>query len=131
MKKATMDDDIIQQFLHKHNLKASVDVEVIGREEPLAAKNVDPSEAVECVDSCSNADAVATPTNKSGVKRGSDVDDPAADVEVEGGSASTTKPTKLARVTDDVAADVQVEGGSAFITNAIKLKSVKIEKEDN
>ena len=85
---------------------------------------------VECVDSCSNADAVATPTNKSGVKRGSDVDDPVADVEVEGGSASTTKPTKLARVNDD-AADVQVEGGSAFTTNAIKLKSVKIEKEDN
>lgn len=40
-------------------------------------------EVVECVDSCSNADPVATPTNKSGVKRGYDVDDTAADVELE------------------------------------------------
>ena len=32
------------------------------------------------------------------MKSGSDVDDTAADVELEGGSASTTKPAELVRV---------------------------------
>jgi len=38
---------------------------------------------------------VATPTYKAGVKKGSDVDDGVADVELESGSTSITKPTKL------------------------------------
>jgi len=53
---------------------------------------------MECVDSSSNTDVVATPTNKQGVKRFSDIDNVTDDADVESGSASITKPSKLVHV---------------------------------
>jgi len=49
-------------------------------------------------DSCRNTDLSQTPTSKAGSKRLSNVEDVVGSVELESGSASTTKPSKLVRV---------------------------------
>lgn len=54
-------------------------------------------ESVECVDSNSNADMVATPTNKPDGKRLSDSANGADDLELDRG-ATSTKPKKIAWV---------------------------------